>query len=159
MSGGGSKPGERRGGRKPGTPNKLPKGERALLKLDNAEAQVRALKAEGLPLETLGKERLTELDAWAHSMAKQFAPKKDEKTGRMLWENDGDEARFLGLSHRPHVQSVVSCLYCMKDPQAGGSHGKPHRTTKILSHAARRRGSRLVVRTAVRLEITHGNHH
>jgi len=30
MSGGGSKPGERRGGRKPGTPNKLPKGERWL---------------------------------------------------------------------------------------------------------------------------------
>src|SRR5262249_50453816 len=91
----GSKPGEHRGGREPGTPNKLPKGERALVKLDAAEREVRALKAEGQPLETLGKERLTELDVWAHSMAKQFAPKKDEKTGRMEWENDGDEARFL----------------------------------------------------------------
>jgi hypothetical protein len=70
------------GGRQKGTPNKLPKGERALVKLDAAEAQVRALVVEGLPLETLGKDRLTELDAWAHAMAKQFAPKKDEETGR-----------------------------------------------------------------------------
>src|SRR5262245_51516772 len=30
---------------------------------------------------------------------------------------------------------------------AGGSHGKPHRTTKILSHASRRRG-RLAARGA-----------
>ena len=28
----------------------------------------------------------------------------------------------------------------MNDPQAGGSHGKPHRTTEILSHARRRGG-------------------
>src|SRR5262249_39452692 len=48
MPGGGSKPGQRRGGRAPGTPNKLPKGERALVKLDEAEAQVRALKSERL---------------------------------------------------------------------------------------------------------------
>src|SRR5262245_11623767 len=95
MPGGGSKPGQRRGGRAPGTPNKLPKGERALVKLDAAEREVRALKAEGRPLETLGKDRLTELDVWAHSMAEQFAPKKDEKTGRLEWENDGDEARFV----------------------------------------------------------------
>jgi hypothetical protein len=27
----------------------------------------------------------------------------------------------------------------MNDPQSGGSHGKLHRTTKILSHAQRRR--------------------
>ena len=54
---------------------------------------MRALKAEGRPLETLGKDRLTELDAWAHGMAQQFAPKRDEKTGRMEWGNDGDEAR------------------------------------------------------------------
>jgi hypothetical protein len=67
MPRGDSKPGERRGGRKKGTPNKLPKGERALVKLDAAEAEVRALKAEGLPLDTLGKDRLSELDAWAHS--------------------------------------------------------------------------------------------
>jgi hypothetical protein len=73
----------------------LPKGERALVKLDAAEAQVRVIKSKGLSLDTLGKDRLTELDAWAHSMAKQFAPKEDEKTGRMYWENDGDEARFL----------------------------------------------------------------
>ena len=69
----GSKPGEHRGGRQKGSLNKLPKGERALVKLDAAEAQVRALRAEGLPLDTLGKDRLTELDAWAHSMAQQFA--------------------------------------------------------------------------------------
>src|SRR5262245_7775867 len=91
----GSKPGEHRGGRQKGSLNKLPKGERALVKLDAAEAQVRALRAEGLPLDTLGKDRLTELDAWAHSMAQQFAPKKDEKTGRMERENEGDEARFM----------------------------------------------------------------
>src|SRR5262252_1556389 len=78
MPKGGSKPGERRGGRKPGTPNKLPKGTRALVKLEVAEAQVRELKARG-GLETLGKDRLTELDAWAHAMAKQFAPRKDEQ--------------------------------------------------------------------------------
>src|SRR5262245_64162627 len=69
MPRGGSKPGERRGGRQKGSPNRLPKGERALVKLDAAEAEVRALVAEGLPLETLGKDRLTELDAWAHAMA------------------------------------------------------------------------------------------
>ena len=43
-------------------------------------SQVRAFKAEGLSLGTLGKDRLTELDAWAHSMAQRFAPKVDEKT-------------------------------------------------------------------------------
>ena len=91
----GAQPGQRRGGRAKGTPNKLPKGERALVKLDDAETEVRALKAEGLPLDTLGKDRLAELDAWAYSMAMQFAPKKEKKTGRMYWENDGDEARFL----------------------------------------------------------------
>ena len=90
----GAQPGQRRGGRAKGTPNKLPKGERALVKLDAAEAEVRALVAEGLPLETLGKDRLTELDAWAHAMAKQFAPRKDEK-GKLYWESPGDEARFL----------------------------------------------------------------
>src|SRR5262249_27799171 len=95
MPRGGSKPGQRRGGRKPGSLNKLPKGEKALVKLDAAEAQVRALKAEGRPLETLGKDRLTELDVWAHSMAQQFAPKKEKKTGRLYWGNDGDEARFM----------------------------------------------------------------
>jgi hypothetical protein len=65
------------------------------VKLDAAEREVRELKAEGQPLGALGKDRLTELDAWAHSMAQQFAPKKDEKTGRMVWECDGDEARFV----------------------------------------------------------------
>src|SRR5215831_11846507 len=30
----------------------------------------------------------------------------------------------------------------------GGSHGKPHRTTKILSHAARGRGSHVAARGA-----------
>src|SRR5262249_48108660 len=29
---------------------------------------------------------------------------------------------------------------CMNDPQPEGSHGKPHRTTKILSYARRRGG-------------------
>src|SRR5689334_22552120 len=95
MARGGSKPGERRGGRQKGTPNKLPKGERALVKLDEAEAEVRALKAEGIPIDTLGKDRLRELDSWAHSMAMQFAPKEDEKTGKTYWDNPGDEARFL----------------------------------------------------------------
>src|SRR5215471_1377146 len=96
MPRGGSKQGERRGGRKPGTPNKLPKGTKALVKLEEAEAQVRVLKAENR-LETLGKARLTELDAWAYSMAQQFAPKTNAKTGRMEWEGEGDEARFMRL--------------------------------------------------------------
>src|SRR5262245_15021988 len=94
MPRGGSKPGQRRGGRKPGTPNKLPKGTRALVKLEEAEAEVRVLKAENR-LETLGKARLTELDAWAYSMAQKFAPNTNKKTGRMEWENEGDEARFM----------------------------------------------------------------
>src|SRR5262245_54889084 len=34
----------------------------------------------------------------------------------------------------------------MNDPQPEGHHGKPHRTTKILSHAARRRGARVAAR-------------
>src|SRR5262245_16988554 len=33
------------------------------------------------------------------------------------------------------IENVVSSLHCMNDPQPEGSHGKPHRTTKILSHA------------------------
>jgi len=45
----GSKPGEHRGGRKAGTPNK-PKGERALVKIDEAEAEARALVAAGDPI-------------------------------------------------------------------------------------------------------------
>src|SRR5262249_9105111 len=44
----------------------------------------------------------------------------------------------IGLSHRPRDGSVVSSLHCMNDPQPEGSHGKLHRTTKILSHARRR---------------------
>src|SRR5215831_17843968 len=40
MPKGGSKPGERRGGRKPGTPNKLPKGTRALVNLEVAESKI-----------------------------------------------------------------------------------------------------------------------
>src|SRR5262249_3691936 len=46
MPRGGSKPGERRGGRQKGSRNKLPKGERALVKLDAAEAEVRAGKID-----------------------------------------------------------------------------------------------------------------
>ena len=42
--------------------------------------------------------------------------------------------------------SVVSSFHCMNDPQPEGSHGKPHRTTKILSHTRRRGG--LAVRGA-----------
>src|SRR5215471_4841341 len=36
-----------------------------------------------------------------------------------------------------------SSLHCMNDPQPEGSHGKLHPTTKILSHASRRRGGRV----------------
>src|SRR5262249_23641789 len=36
----------------------------------------------------------------------------------------------------------------LNDPPIGGSHGKPHPTTKILSHAARRRGGRVAARGA-----------
>src|SRR5262249_4206333 len=39
--------------------------------------------------------------------------------------------------YRPRNGSVVSFLHCMNDPQPEGSHGKLHRTTKILSHARR----------------------
>src|SRR5262249_47127932 len=93
MSGGGSKPGQRRGGRKPGTPNKLPKGERALVKLNKAERELRVLAAAGKDITTLGKDRLAQLDAWAYEMAQGFAP---HKVGdRLHWDNDGDELRFM----------------------------------------------------------------
>jgi hypothetical protein len=51
----------------------------------------------------------------------------------------------IGLGHRPRDGSVVSFPNCMNGPQPEGSHGKPHRTTKILSDAWRR-GSRLAAR-------------
>src|SRR5262249_47447297 len=35
---------------------------------------------------------------------------------------------------------------CMNDPQPEGSHGKLHQTTKILSHASRRRGDGMAAR-------------
>src|SRR6516162_6107209 len=41
-----------------------------------------------------------------------------------------------------------ACLHCMNDLQPEGSHGKLHRTTKILSHAARRRGGCVAARGA-----------
>jgi RecA-family ATPase len=64
MARGGSKPGQRRGGRRPGTPNK-PKGETALVVLDKAENEVRVLVARGDKITALGKDRLAELDQWA----------------------------------------------------------------------------------------------
>jgi len=75
----GSKPGEHRGGREKGTPNRLPKGERALVKLDAAEREVRVLAAAGEDITKLGKDRLAELDAWAYGLARKFAPVEDEK--------------------------------------------------------------------------------
>jgi hypothetical protein len=38
------------------------------------------------------------------------------------------------------MQAWYQSLHCMNDPQLEGSHGKPHRTTKILSHVRRRSG-------------------
>jgi hypothetical protein len=46
----------------------------------------------------------------------------------------------IGLNPRPRDGIVVPSPHCMNDPQPEGSHGKLHRTTKILSHASRRRG-------------------
>src|SRR5262249_26864922 len=89
---GGSKPGERRGCRKPGTPNK-PKGERAVIALERAESEVRVLVLAGDKITSLGKDRLAELDQWAYGMAQKFAP--TEKEGKLVWENDGDELRFM----------------------------------------------------------------
>src|SRR5215472_786867 len=73
MARGGSKPGQRRGGRRPGTPNK-PKGETALVVLDKAENEVRVLVARGDKITALGKDRLAELDQWAHGLAQTPAP-------------------------------------------------------------------------------------
>src|SRR5262249_43122568 len=92
MPRGGSKPGERRGGRKPGTPNK-PKGERAVIALERAESEVRVLVLAGDKITSLGKDRLAELDQWAYGMAQKFAA--TEKEGKLVWENDGDELRFM----------------------------------------------------------------
>src|SRR5262245_9938091 len=49
---------------------------------------------------------------------------------------DARDGSVVASRHR-----VVSSLHCRMTP-SGGSHGKPHRTPKILSHA-RRRGGRL----------------
>ena|SRR5215472_17413815 len=92
MARGGSKPGQRRGGRRPGTPNK-PKGERAVIALEQAENEVRVLVARGDKITALGKDRLAELDQWAHGLAQKYAPK--EKDGKLYWDNDGDEVRFM----------------------------------------------------------------
>src|SRR5215469_7904324 len=88
----GSKPGEHRGGRAAGTPNK-PKGEKALVVLDQAEAEIRVLIEAGARITALGKDRLTEIDDWAYKAAKRFAPRED-KDGDPYWKNPGDEARF-----------------------------------------------------------------
>src|SRR5215471_19297978 len=134
MPRGGSKQGERRGGRKPGTPNKLPKGTKALVKLEEAEAQVRVLKAENR-LETLGKARLTELDAWAYSMAQQFAPKTNAKTGRMEWEGEGDEARFMRFMKlcgegAAGIRRAALLAQIGEGERKGGRHAKALRDTQ-----------------------------
>lgn len=88
----GALPGERRGGRAKGTPNKR-KSDKALVRLDEAEGEVRAIRAEGLKIGKLGKGRLAEIDEWAFRLANKFAPKENEK-GDMFWKSPGDEARF-----------------------------------------------------------------
>jgi len=89
----GAKAGQRRGGRAKGTPNK-PKGERAVIALEQAESEVRVLLLAGDRITALGKDRLAELDEWAYGLAKKFAPQEDAN-GKAYWENDGDEMRFL----------------------------------------------------------------
>src|SRR5262245_42722786 len=89
------------------------------------------------------------------SLAAQIGGLLSGQTGKHLLvlsltgSNSGGylEAFAVSLSHRPRNGSVVSSLHCMNDPQPEGSHGKPHRTTKILSHA-RRRGGRVADRGA-----------
>ena len=78
MPRGGSKPGQRRGGRKEGTPNKLPAGTRAIVKRKEAELEVRVLSGTIEDISKLGKDRLAELDAWAYGLAQKFAPYEDE---------------------------------------------------------------------------------
>jgi hypothetical protein len=56
-----------------GSPNK------ALVRLDQAEAEVRAIRVEGFKIGKLGKDRLAEIDEWAFRLAKKFAPKENEK--------------------------------------------------------------------------------
>jgi hypothetical protein len=59
MPRGGSKPGERRGRRAKGTPNKT-----MLVRVDRAAAEVASLKPGG-KIYTLGKDRLTEIETRA----------------------------------------------------------------------------------------------
>src|SRR5262249_43138874 len=70
------------------------KGERALVKLDAAEREVRVIVAAGEDIAKLGKDRLAELDAWAYGLAQKFAPVEDEN-GNTHWKNEGDELRFF----------------------------------------------------------------
>src|SRR5262249_39765264 len=102
-------------------------------------------KNQGLSLETLGKERLTELDVWAYSMAQQFAPKKEKKTGRLYWENESNEARMLRfLKHRgehaaarapyesPRLAAIAAGNLGGDDPDAGDD---PHeRLMRIIDN-------------------------
>src|SRR5262249_48940789 len=77
----------------PGTPNK-PKGERAVIALEQAESEIRVLLLAGDRITALGKDRLAELDEWGYGLAKKFAPQEDEK-GVTSWKNPGDELRFM----------------------------------------------------------------
>src|SRR5262249_30047699 len=120
MPRGGSKPGQRRGGRKPGTPNK-PKGERAVIALEQAEAEVRVLILAGDKITALGKDRLAELDEWAYGIAKTFAPKEDEDTSAGRWTPfQAPEGKILALAHRRAPIDRTRGCWCSQDyrPQA-----------------------------------------
>jgi hypothetical protein len=60
--------------------NNKRKSDKALVRLDQAEAEVRAIRVEGFKIGKLGKDRLAEIDEWAFRLAKKFAPKENEKS-------------------------------------------------------------------------------
>src|SRR5262249_10306196 len=66
---------------------------------------------------------------------------------------DFEPQAVFGSFHRTCLvtDSAMDAWYhpfCMNDPQPRGSHGKPYRTTKVLTHAGRRAGRMAARRTS-----------
>ena len=98
MPRGGSKPGERRGGRGPNTPNK-PKIDAANRQLlISADAAMRQTP----PHKKRGREILEEWANYFGGLATRFQPSVDD--GKPKWASDRERDLFLLLAHR-------SCLY------------------------------------------------
>jgi hypothetical protein len=111
MPGGGSYPGERRGGRRPGTKNK------ATVEREIIEAEVRAQRiAAGVMLPVLAKERLEMLlDAACRHMDEAFANGKIEDY--IAWfERAASVAKALAPYQLPQLKALAVAHTDMRPP-------------------------------------------